>query len=101
MKPVRADVRFAPGHADLEWYACERGNGDLVVAVWLAGEAVDDASREHVVDLRVPGFRCTSARAIDTLNGTRHELKVDPASGAVKALRIRDWPLMIELRLAQ
>jgi hypothetical protein len=74
--PTQVEVRFTPEHADLEWCAFRRSNGDLLVAVWLAGEAVDDASREHVVDLRVPGFRCTAAQAIDTLNGTLHELRL-------------------------
>jgi hypothetical protein len=58
---------------------------------------VDDSSREHVVDLRVPGVRHAAAHAIDTLNGTRHELGVDPDSGAVEGIHVRDWPLIIEL----
>jgi len=100
VKPARVEVRFTPGHDDLEWYALERGDGDLLVALWLAGEAVDDASREHVVDLRVPGLRPAAAHAIDALNGTRHELGFDRESGAVEGIHVRDWPVIIELRRA-
>ena len=96
VKPARVEVRFTPGHADLEWYALERGSGDLLIAVWLAGEAVDDASREHVTDLHVPSLRFAAAHAIDTLNGTRHELKTLPASDGIAAIRVRDWPLIVE-----
>jgi hypothetical protein len=64
--------------------------------VWLAGEAVDDASREHVVDLRLSGARCSAAHAIDTLNGTRHELRIGAGAATLLGLRVRDWPLIIE-----
>ena len=99
VKPSQVKVKLAPEHEDLEWYVLERGNGDVLFAVWLAGEAVDDASREHVTDVRLPGIRCTAAYAIDALNGTRHELKIsDP--GTLKAVCVRDWPLIIVLSKA-
>ena len=102
VRPALVDVRVTPAHPDLEWHALERGNGDLIVALWLAGEAVDDSSRELVVDLRVPAVRHAAAYAIDTLNGTRHELKADLDSGLVEAIHVRDWPLIIEFsRLAR
>ena len=96
VKPARLDVRFAPVHADLEWYAFERENGDVLVAVWLAGEAVDDATREHVTELHVPGLRFAAAYAVDTLNGTRQRLRTDPGSDVLHAICVRDWPAMIE-----
>jgi hypothetical protein len=119
--PSEVEVRFTPEHADLEWCVFRRGDGDLLIAVWLAGEAVDDASREHVVDLRVPGFRCAAAGAIDTLNGTLYELRL--AAGpemrgtsraadlpleqraeagvtmpTLRGICVRDWPLIVTLR---
>jgi hypothetical protein len=97
VRPSGIEVQFAPEHPDLEWYAFERGNDELLVAVWLAGEAVDDASRECIVDLRVPGVRCTAARAIDTLNGTRHELRLAADAEALEGIHVRDWPLIVEL----
>ncbi|MEW6741734.1 MAG: discoidin domain-containing protein [Planctomycetota bacterium] len=101
VRPAGVDVRLTPSHPDLEWYALERGNGNLLVALWLAGEAVDDASRETVLDLRVPAVRHTAVDAIDTLNGTRHHLRADPGSGLVQAIHVRDWPLVIEFHLAR
>jgi len=97
VKPAKVKVEFSPGHEDLELYALKRGNGDLVIAVWLAGEAVDDASREHVTDISVPVGDRNAAFGIDTLNGTRHELKVSPNSGTLDGIRIRDWPFIIVL----
>jgi hypothetical protein len=96
VKPAQVEVEFAPGHEDIEWHAFERGNGEVLVAVWLAGEAVDDASREHATAVRVPSIRCNAAYAIDVLNGTRHELRVSD-SGTLKSIRIRDWPLIVVL----
>jgi len=100
VKPSQVKVKFAPEHKDLEWYAFERGNGDVLIAVWLAGEAVDDASREHVVDVSVAGLRFKSAEGIDTLNGTRHGLKVSPDPRLLKGIHVRDWPLIIVLSKA-
>ncbi|MBN1421937.1 MAG: hypothetical protein JXP34_24405, partial [Planctomycetes bacterium] len=100
-RPSSADVRLTPPHPDLEWHALERGDGDLLVALWLAGEAVDDASREHVIDLRVPAVRQGAVHAIDTLNGIRHELQADPGSGVVRGIHVRDWPLIIEIEFGQ
>jgi hypothetical protein len=74
-----------------------------------------------VVDLRVPGFRCAGACAIDTLNGTLHELRLAAApetrggasaadlaleegAGAgvtmptLRGICVRDWPLIVTLR---
>jgi hypothetical protein len=100
VKPARIDVKFTPGHEDLEWYALERGNGELVIAVWLAGEAVDDASREHVTDIQVPGKRFKAAYGIDALNGTRHKLTISPDTGTLGGVHIRDWPFIIVISRA-
>ena len=97
VEPAEVDVTFSPAHPDLEWYVFERGNGDVLVAVWLAGEAVDDASREHVADIRVPGVEFTAAQALDTLNGIRHDLQAVPSEGTLENVRIRDWPLVLVL----
>ncbi len=97
VRPSSAEVCISPPHEDLEWYAFERGDGDLLVALWLAGEAVDDSSREHVVDLAVPAARYGAAHAIDTLNGMRHELAADPGAGLVRGIHVRDWPLIVEV----
>jgi hypothetical protein len=99
VRPSQVKAKLAPEHEDLERYAFERGNGDVLIAVWLAGEVVDDASREHVTDIRVPGVRCKAAYAIDTLNGTRHDLKVSD-SGTLEAICVRDWPLIVVLSKA-
>ncbi|MBN1852574.1 MAG: hypothetical protein JW829_07610 [Pirellulales bacterium] len=99
VRPANVDVRITPSHPDLEWYAFECGSGDLLVALWLAGEAVDDASREQVIDLCVPAARYAAVDAIDTLNGTRHKLRADPDSKVVPAIHVRDWPLIIEFHL--
>jgi RHS repeat-associated protein len=111
----RGGKRGLPAPAD------DSKGGDLLIAVWLAGEAVDDASREHVVDLQVPGVRCSAACAIDTLNGTLHELRLAAGpeacgtSGAadlpleegagtgvamptLRGICVRDWPLIVTLR---
>ena len=77
----------------------ERGNGDVLVAVWLAGEAVDDASREHAADIRLPGVEFTAAQALDTLNGIRHDLQAIPAEGTLENVRVRDWPLVLVLSI--
>jgi hypothetical protein len=97
VRPSGVEVRFTPAHPDLEWHVLQRGSGELLVAVWLAGETVDDASREYVADLRVPGVRCTAACAIDTLNGTRHELRLAADAETLEGIRVRDWPLIVEL----
>ncbi|MBN1917895.1 MAG: hypothetical protein JW889_08305, partial [Verrucomicrobia bacterium] len=97
VKAVEAKVEFTPGHEDLEWYVLERGNGDLVIAVWLAGVAVDDASREHVTDIRLPGTGFKAAEGIDSLNGMRHKLNISPNADVLKAIHVRDWPLIIVL----
>jgi hypothetical protein len=97
VKPSELKVKFAPEHEDLEWYALERGDGDVLIAVWLAGKAVDDASREHVVDVSVAGVRFKAAEGIDALNGTRHRLKVSPDSKLLKGINVRDWPFIIVL----
>ncbi|MBN1918229.1 MAG: hypothetical protein JW889_09990 [Verrucomicrobia bacterium] len=99
VKPAKVEVEFTPGHKDLEWYALERSNGDLVIAVWLAGEAVDDASREHVTDIRLPGTGFKAAEGIDALNGTRHRLTVS-GPGTLKAICVRDWPFIVVLSKA-
>jgi hypothetical protein len=97
LKPAQVEVEFSPEHPDLEWHALERGNGDLVIAVWLAGEAVDDASREHVADIRIPGAVGTSACGIDSLNGTRYKLKLSADGRSLAGVTIRDWPFIIVL----
>ncbi|HAK97407.1 MAG TPA: hypothetical protein DCM87_21075 [Planctomycetes bacterium] len=95
VRPSAAEVHVSPPHDDLESCALERGDGALLVVLWLAGEAVDGSSREHVVDLRVPAARHGAAHAIDTLNGTRHELAADPGTGLVAGIHVRDWPLIV------
>jgi hypothetical protein len=97
VRPSGVEAQFTPGHPDLEWYVFERGNSEVLVAVWLAGETVDDASREYVTDLRAPGVRCTAAYAIDTLNGARYELQPAADAETLEGIRVRDWPLIVEL----
>ncbi|MBN1918230.1 MAG: hypothetical protein JW889_09995, partial [Verrucomicrobia bacterium] len=97
VKAAEVKVEFTPGHEDLEWHVLERGNGDLVIAVWLAGVTVDDASREHVTDIRLAGTGFKAAEGIDTLNGTRYKLKIAADADTLKAIHVRDWPLIIVL----
>jgi hypothetical protein len=100
VKPAKVNVSFSPEHPDLEWHALERGNRDVLIAVWLAGEAVDDGSRQHVADISVPLAGCHAAYGIDTLNGTRHELRISPDSGTLRGVQIRDWPFIIVISRA-
>jgi hypothetical protein len=97
VRPADLQVQFSRENPDLEWYGLEQEGGDLVIALWLAGEAVDDASREHVTDVRLPGSHVTSACAVDTLNGTRFELHVESGGESIPAIRLRDWPLILML----
>jgi hypothetical protein len=93
-------VDFRPSHPDIECYALERTTGERVIAVWLAGEATDDAAREHVADILVADVLVADAAGaaaygIDALNGTRHELRVSPDGTSLPGVTIRDWPFII------
>ncbi len=98
-------VDFRPSHPDIECYALERSTGERVIAVWLAGEATDDAAREHVADILVADVLVAdvlvadaagaAAYGIDSLNGTRHELRMSPDGTSLPGVTIRDWPFII------
>jgi hypothetical protein len=94
-KPSQAEIGFSPGHPDLEWHTFERGDGGVLVAVWLAGDAVDDGSREYVTDICIPVEECSASYGFDTLNGMRHELNVSLDRRTLHGIHVRDWPFII------
>jgi hypothetical protein len=95
--PTKLDITFSVDHPDIEWHAFERGNGEKIVAIWLAGKAVDDASREHVTDISIDGQKYRSAQGIDSLNGIVHNLDLSSGVGTLRNTSVRDWPFIIIL----
>lgn len=95
VEPIELQISFSKPQSDIEYYTWQKSNGDRVIAIWLAGKAVDDASREHVTDLVLPDKIGEHAYGIDTLNGILFELEVSKEGKRINNLIIRDIPLII------
>jgi len=100
VEPAEVEVSLSNTSRDVEIYTLARGD-ERLIALWLAGTAVDDASNDLPTDIVLPeaGRRFTRAWAIDTLNGAEQELQVTCRGGdaALAGVHIRDWPLVIRL----
>ena len=95
VEPIDWGILFSSPHPDIEYYTWKKSNGDKVIAIWLAGNAVDDASREHITDIILPEKICNNAKGIDTLNGRLMDLAVSNNLKHLKGISIRDWPMII------
>jgi hypothetical protein len=79
-------------------YAFSLPNGDLLIAVWSDGVAVDhDAGIPS--QLVIPGFAGWNVTGIDVLNGFEQELKSSSESDnlIIRDLLIKDYPIITRL----
>ena len=94
-----AEVKVVLGNQTrFDHYGFMLPDGDLMVALWLPGDAVDDHPGE-TTDVSLPGVRAKRVVGIDTLNGYRQDLEFDREDDTtvVTGLVIRDYPLLLRV----
>ena len=94
-----AEVKVVLGsQTRFDHYGFMLPDGDLMVALWLPGDAVDDHPGE-TTDVSLPGVRAKRVVGIDTLNGYRQDLEFnrEDDTTVVPGLVIRDYPLVLRV----
>ncbi len=101
VKGAEIPVTFTDNRRQVEQYAFVRGNGEKLVAFWLAGitETRTGSAGHLVTDVVIKGAKGEGATIIDVLNGTEKPLKVEPTSEGIvlRKIRVQSWPLIIRL----
>ena len=100
VRPTSLNISFTNRSREIEWYSFKKGNGEILLAVWIPGTATDDDSQELLTDIVIPNAAFKSATGSDTLNGTEPRLKIFPkgTNTLLKGVRIKDWPFVITFR---
>lgn len=86
----------------IECYTFKKGRNNYLLACWLPGQT-GDGIRETASDITFPalggrgGERVKKAFAVDSLNGTEQELKIDRKGNetVLKGILIKDFPIFI------
>ena len=95
VEPATIPVEFSNKQQEFDVDAFRQPNGDLLVAVGIAGEPADH-SPQVATDLHFPQAKFSRATAIDVLNGTEQELQV--VDGRIPKIVAKDYPLFIRLK---
>jgi hypothetical protein len=87
-------VGKAPEDLKIKYF--RKGNNEWLIALWTAGEALDDFKPEKVT-IRVKGKPVNTAELEDALYGYRQQavFKQTPDGAIFKNLLVGDWPLII------
>jgi hypothetical protein len=85
---------------DFDCYTFRRGDGELLVAVWIPDRA-EDGIVEEKSDIILPGVRAKGAWAVDTMNGTEQELNLTYRDNTtvLEGMLIKDYPVFIRIAI--
>jgi hypothetical protein len=92
------NVQVQSGVKDLRIYTFGRTDGDMLVAIWNDGPAVDEPLGVPTT-VTIPGFEGWAATGIDVLDGFEQDLIAEGGSGRLilNGFLIKDYPTIIRL----
>jgi len=95
-EPVEKEVVVAGSAEVYDCYTFEGPQGEVLVAVWLPGNARDTHPGERT-QVTLPGMRARSVVGVDLLNGDEQEIAYtsDANGTVVPDLLVRDYPLVL------
>jgi hypothetical protein len=97
-RPADLNVDIQSEATNIMSYAFSLPNGDMLLALWTNGVAVDNDPGVSAV-LTFPGLTAQEVVAIDVLNGFEQELMAEAENGylVIRKLLVKDYPVLLRV----
>jgi hypothetical protein len=97
-RPVDLNVDIQSEATSIMSYAFSLPNGDMLLALWTNGVAVDEDPGVSAT-LTFPGYSAQKVIGIDVLNGFEQELIAEAENGnlVIRNLLVKDYPIILRL----
>ena len=97
-EPIDLPIEIQSEATNIMRYSFSLPNGDILIALWTDGVAVDDDPGVKAT-LTLPSFAGQSAMGIDILKGFQQPIIVISENGdlVIQNLIVRDYPLILHI----
>jgi len=94
--PIDLPMEIQSEAENIRSYSFSLTNGDILVALWTDGVAVDDDAGVRSI-LNVPGFSAQKVMALDVLNGFEQQVITSAEDGnlVIHDLLVKDYPTIL------